>query len=109
MFRQYSSITRHGTLFLFIALCMLFPQRSLGDNILAIESFSQGGSPLNNTNGGSGWAAPWQVQNGSIDVPGYDISTTAPVTYPGLSTSGGYAIGGDAWQTAGRMLDTSAE
>ncbi len=91
-----------------LAGCMLVPQRFLGDNVLAIEPFSQSAAPLNNTNGGTGWAAPWQVQNGSIDIPGYDIATAVPLSYPGISTGAGYAVGGDGWQSAGRLLDTSA-
>lgn len=87
---------------------LLVPQQFFGDNTVAIESFSQSAGPLNNTNGGSGWAAPWQVQNNKVDVPGYNIATVAPLNYPGISHGGGYAIGGDAWQTAGRLLDTSA-
>ncbi len=78
------------------------------DNVLAEDSFSQTAGPLNNTNTGVGWAAAWQVQNGSVTLPGYNIATTAPLSYPGISTNGGYAIGGDGWQYAGRLLDTSA-
>ena len=102
--REFASRTG---LLLVLVLC-LFPQRSFGDNLLASESFSQSAAPLNNANTGSGWAAPWQVQNGSVDVPGYDVSTSAPLLYPGISTGGGYAVGGDAWQSCGRFLDTSA-
>ena len=93
---------------LVLAGCLLLPQRSLGDNLLATESFTASPGPLNNTNGGAGWAAAWQVQNGSMDVPGYNIANAIPLSYAGISTSGQYAIGGDAWQYAGRLLDTSA-
>src|SRR5271163_3301677 len=100
--------TKRIMLGLVLAGCLLLPQRSLGDNLLATESFSAATGPLNNTNGGAGWAAAWQVQNGSMDVPGYNIATAIPLSYAGISTSGQYAIGGDLWQYAGRLLDTSA-
>ncbi len=89
-----------------VAACLV-PQRSLGDSTLAVESFSASSGALHNTNGGSGWAAPWQVQNGSTTIPGYNTSNALPLNYPGVSTSGNYALGGDAWQTAGRLFDTS--
>jgi hypothetical protein len=88
--------------------CLLLPQRFFGGNILAVESFTSPAGVLQNANGGSGWSAPWQVQNSSMDIPGYNIATATPLTYPGISASGSYAIGGDAWQYAGRLLDTSA-
>jgi hypothetical protein len=86
----------------------LLPQRCFSQNLLASESFAGTPGPVNNTNGGTGWAGAWQTQNSSTDVPGYDIVTTSPVTYSGIATSGGYLVGGDAWLTTGRQLDTSA-
>ena len=78
-----------------------------GQSILASESFSGSAGPVNAKNTGVGWANSWNVQNGSQDVPGYNVATTNPMLYPGISSSGGYAVGGDNWQTAGRQLDTS--
>lgn len=87
--------------------CLLLTQRSHGSTVLAIDSLSTTQGPLNGANTGYGWASGWQVQNGSQTLPGYNIVTANPLTYPGISASGGYAIGGDAWQTAGRLLDTT--
>ena len=92
-----------------LAACFLISSHSRGENVLAIESFSQTGSSLDGANDGSGWGAPWTVQNDSTNVPGYNIVNATPLTYPGLSSSGGYAVGGDSWQNAGRLLDTSSE
>src|ERR1700735_4876654 len=75
---------------------------------LAMEPFAGPSGALNATSGGSGWAGPWQVQNSSTAIPGYNISTSTPPTYSGISQSGGYAIGGVGYQWAGRQLDTSS-
>ena len=90
------------------SLCLLFPQRFLGDNMLAVETFNSTAGSLQNSNGGSGWASPWQVQNGSQTTPGYNLVSTNPLAYAD-TVPGSYAIGGDAWQYAGRLLDTSSD
>jgi hypothetical protein len=76
--------------------------------MLASESFTGTAGALNAQNTGVGWAAPWSVQNGSQNVPGYNIATKNPVVYSGITTSGSYAVGGDNWQGSGRQLNTSA-
>ncbi len=79
--------------------------------LLAYEPFGEAsGSVLNGASGSgdSGWAAAWQVQNGSKNVPGYNITSTTPLTYAGLATSGNYGIGGDVYQGSGRALNVSA-
>jgi hypothetical protein len=96
------------TLALVLTGCLLFPKDSFGDSTLATEPFTASPGPLNAANTGSGWASPWQVQNNSTTVPGYNIAVASPLTYTGISTSGHYAIGGDAWQSSGRLLDTTA-
>ncbi|WP_114205845.1 fibronectin type III domain-containing protein [Acidisarcina polymorpha] len=106
MYAGRHRLVKGFTLAIIVSSCLLLPQRFLGGNVLAVESFNGSAGPLQNTNGGLGWASPWQVQNGSIDVPGYGIATMIPLSYAGISTSG-YATGGDAWQYAGRLLDTS--
>lgn len=86
---------------------VLMVQKSHGQYVLASDSFSQAAGPLNAVNTGSGWAGAWQVQNGSVAVPGYNVAVATPLTYPGVTAGTGYAIGGCAYQYAGRLLDTS--
>ena len=76
--------------------------------LLAEEPFAAFPGALNGVAQGFGWAAGWQVQNNSSVMPGYNIAIAAPLTYSGISQSGGYAIGGIGWQACGRLLDTSA-
>ena len=75
---------------------------------LASEPFAYAAGALNGANGGSGWAASWQVQNSSTTVPGYNAANATQLTYSGIGQSGNYAIGGIAYQSAGRQLDASA-
>ncbi|HVW87296.1 MAG TPA: hypothetical protein VHB50_21565 [Bryobacteraceae bacterium] len=79
-----------------------------GSVLLAAEPFNEGVTSLNGANGGTGWLGGWQVQNGDVTVPGYNISGATPLVYSGLSESPGYAIGGIGWQSSGRLLDTGA-
>src|SRR5579871_5247958 len=78
-----------------------------GTGPLAGDSFSSTSGPLNGTGGGSGWAAGWQTQNNSNNVPGYNIGTASPFSVAGVS-EGGYATGGDNWQSTGRALDITS-
>jgi hypothetical protein len=79
-----------------------------GGTLLASDNFGAAAGALHNVNTGTGWGAAWQVQNGDISVPGYNIAGTSALTYSTLSTSGSYAIGGDSYQTSGRALNVSA-
>src|ERR1700722_6712670 len=103
MYASHPRLARRFIMAFILSGCLLLPQRFLGDNVLALESFSGNAGSLNNLNGGSGWAAPWQVQNGSMTVPGYNIATAVPLRYAGTS-AGEYATGGDSWQYSGRLL-----
>jgi hypothetical protein len=47
------------------------------------------------------------VQNNDVSVPGYNVTGTASLSYSTLATSGKYAVGGDAYQTGGRALNTA--
>ena len=76
--------------------------------MLAVENFGYSSGALNGLSVGIGWAGPWQVQNGSVAVPGYNVSSTTPLTAAGTAQSGGYAVGGLNYQTSGRSLDASA-
>lgn len=60
------------------------------------------GVSLHGSFGGSGWNAPWNVQGGN--PAGYQFSATA-LSYSNLLTFGGSCDGGQAYLTAGRLLD----
>jgi hypothetical protein len=76
--------------------------------LLADEPFGAPSGALNRVSSGSGWAGPWQVQNGSTAVPGYNVASANPIAYSGVAQSGGYGAGGSNWQTSGRRLNTSS-
>lgn len=60
-------------------------------------------APLLNTTTGRGWSGTgWLVQNNRT---GYRADTATPLTYPGLASSPGGAVGGDTFVTAARELD----
>ena len=75
--------------------------------ILAYEPFAESTGPLSGAGGGGdfGWGGAWQEQGSSTAVPGYNIASTAPLTYTGLLTNGNYGIGGYEYQGSGRLLD----
>ena len=75
---------------------------------MAHEAFTGTPGALNAQSTGFGWGGSWQVQNGSITVPGYNVASALPLTYTGLSQSGSYAVGGLGYQTSGRLLDTGS-
>jgi len=83
---------------------------SAGGTLLAYEPFGEAAGPLTGASGGGdfGWGAAWLEQFGSTVVPGYDVTTTSPLTYTGLATTGNYGIGGYSYQSVGRQLDVSA-
>lgn len=65
-------------------------------------------APLDDQNGGAGWAEPWLTQNDDQLLPGYQTSTGAgSLAFGGLQTLGRFATGGRAYLTAGRRLNTS--
>ena len=78
--------------------------------ILAYEPFAESSGALNGESGGGdfGWSGAWIVQNGSTDVPGYNISSATPMSYSGLVTRTNYAVGGDAYLSAGRELNINS-
>ncbi len=65
------------------------------------------GEPLNGQNGGSGWLEPWLVQNNDTVLPGFQIDNSAAPVYGDLQVAGNYALGGRAYLTAGRRLNTA--
>jgi fibronectin type 3 domain-containing protein len=78
--------------------------------LLAYEPFGEADGALNaaSGNGDSGWGAAWIEQNGSTTIPGYNIASTTPLTYLNLETNGNYAVGGHAYENAGRALNVTA-
>jgi hypothetical protein len=95
-------------LFLLVSLHQAAGSPGAPAGTLANEPFATAPGALNGLNDGAGWGAAWEVQNGNTAVPGYNIANAAPLTYPGVAQSGGYAIGGAGWIYSGRTLDTSA-
>jgi PKD repeat protein len=76
-------------------------------SLLAHEHFNAISGTLHSVTTGTGWGAAWQVQNNDVSVPGYNVTGTASLSYSTLATSGKYAVGGDAYQTGGRALNTA--
>ncbi|MGE5557840.1 MAG: sugar-binding protein, partial [Bacillota bacterium] len=74
-------------------------------NLLAYDDFNAATGALDNVNSGAGWGAIWWVQNDDASIPGYNIANSSLLSYSNLQKTGNYAIGGDAYQTAGRALD----
>lgn len=103
------STTRVSLALFLLVFCLIASGRSRGQNLLAEDSFNASVIPLDSVSTGFGWARAWEVQNNSVDVPGYNLATSSPLTYPGISTADSYAVGGDNWQSAGRLLDTSSD
>ncbi len=65
-------------------------------------------APLDDQNGGAGWAEPWLTQNDDQTLPGYQTSTGAgSLAFGNLQALGRFATGGRAYLTAGRRLNTS--
>jgi fibronectin type 3 domain-containing protein len=89
------------------------PTSGGGGTLLAYEPFGESGTTpfaLSGASGGgdSGWAAGWDEQSGSTAVPGYNIASTTPLTYTGLTTTSHYAVGGYEYQTSGRALNVAS-
>lgn len=76
---------------------------------LAYDGFDYtGNTPLDDRNGGAGWAEPWLVQNDNVGLPGYQVNAGAgSLGFGNLQTLGRYASGGLEYLTAGRRLATS--
>jgi hypothetical protein len=90
------------------SLAVFSAQAQNGASLLAVESFAVPAGPLNNINDGSGWNGAWQVQGSNTNVPGYGVATSSPLSYSGISTTGGYAAGGCVYLGSGRLFDTSS-
>ncbi len=77
----------------------------LKSTYLAYDAMSNSANtPLHNSTGGTGWAAPWDVQN--APSVGY-LFNTNPLTYSNLQNFGGSADGGQVYLTAGRALNVA--
>lgn len=75
---------------------------------LAYDGFDYpAATPLDDLNGGAGWAGPWLVQNDDQFLPGYQTGPGAgSLAFADLQTTGRFATGGRAYLTAGRRLAT---
>ena len=99
------------TLLFFIALWASSPfplAAQPSPHLLAYDPFDTAPGPLLGANTGAGWAGAWDVQNGSEDVPGFNVANANPLVYPNLPTAGNCAVGGEQFLMAGRRFDTTA-
>ncbi len=65
-------------------------------------------APLDDLNGGAGWAEPWLTQNDDQILPGYQTSTGAgSLAFGNLQALGRFSTGGRVYLTAGRRLNTN--
>lgn len=76
--------------------------------IFAMEPFAAAPGTLHGKAGGTGWSAPWVVQNNSTTLPGFSINNASPLAYPGIATDGNYATGGTGYLAAYRQLDRAS-
>jgi PKD repeat protein len=95
-----------------ITCCLLISGLASGQvcNYLAYDGFNYtANTALAGQQGGSGWQAPWTVQNGNQTIPGFQASAASPLTFGNLQTTGNYISGGYAYLTAGRRLNTAPD
>jgi fibronectin type 3 domain-containing protein len=60
-----------------------------------------------NSGGDFGWNnSVWTINGNSSST--YDIASSTPLTYSGLTTTGQYLTGGSSYETIGRALDTTS-
>ncbi len=72
---------------------------------LAYEGFEyENGLPLHLLADGTGWEAPWVVQDAST-AAGFQTSTNTVMSYLDMNTEGGALLGGTPYTTAGRRLN----
>ncbi|WP_181592526.1 fibronectin type III domain-containing protein [Paenibacillus sp. YN15] len=76
--------------------------------IFAIEPFAAEPGTLHGKAGGTGWSAPWVVQNNSTALPGFSINNASPLSYPGIAADGNYSTGGTGYLAAYRQLDRAS-
>ncbi|MCC6725201.1 MAG: PKD domain-containing protein [Saprospiraceae bacterium] len=94
---------------LIFLLLPLVPFAQVPCTYLAYDGFDYpAAAPLDDLNGGSGWAEPWLTQNDDQTLPGYQTSSgTGSLAFGNLQTIGRFATGGRVYLTAGRRLNTS--
>jgi hypothetical protein len=77
--------------------------------LLAEETFTYTTpSTLNGQGGGTGWGNVWWNQNADISIPGYNASAVFPMSYSGFLFQGEQMVGGDNFQSTGRILNQNA-
>jgi PKD repeat protein len=92
--------------FIFVAAQIFLLQSQC--TYLAYDAFDYAPNiPLNGLSGGTGWAAPWDVQNGNTTVPGFS-SVIGSMNFSNLQTLGNSASGGQSYLTMGRRLNTAS-
>lgn len=97
---------------LLLLFSLFFCQKTAAQicNPLVYDGFAySANSPLDGSQGGTGWQFPWLVQNENASVPGFQTAGGGSLGWLDLQTTGNYASGGFAFLTAGRRLDTEAD
>ncbi len=90
-------------------LLFIFLETQLSSQCLyqAYEGFSgDTGTAIEGQSSGTGWAAPWLVQNNDLVVPGFQISANSLI-YNDLQNLYHKLTGGRAYLSMGRRLNTA--
>ncbi|MDD6210675.1 MAG: Ig-like domain-containing protein, partial [Bacteroidales bacterium] len=75
---------------------------------LCYDGFDYVAGPLHSLNGGRGWNGAWNVQNGNMEMAGFEVRDALPLKYKNLKSAGNYMIGGRAYLQTARGLNTSS-
>lgn len=97
--------------FLLVVLLFCFARFLYGQTCtyLAYDGFEYSSdTPLHGLSGGTGWAAPWSVQNNNTTLPGFQsVYGNGSLSYGLLQTIGRHGTGGYQYLTAGRRLNST--
>lgn len=76
---------------------------------LAYDGFDYpSNTPLHGLSGGTGWLAPWTVQNNPVVLPGYQsVNGSGSLSYGLLQAIGRHGTGGYQYHTSGRRLNAT--
>lgn len=92
---------------LFLFMCVVEHVFAQTCTYFAYEAFNYAANTAyDGQGGGTGWQYPWDIQNNP--TTGFVVQGGAgSLSYGALQTQGRYALGGSAYLTAGRRLNTS--
>lgn len=96
-------------IFSIFLICAIFTNIEMNGQCiyLAYDGFDYSdNTPLNGLSGGTGWQAPWEVQNSNMTIPGIQTALSPSLPYNDLQTVGIHGAGGYQWHGTGRRLNT---